>query len=323
MTRRRAPHAHNILTSTRPPSSTYMCAGLRLPARPGPPHLRSGPRLPARPPAQHQGGAHRCVAFMPGGWVGTWIWIGDGMDGGVNVYGSFNRSHRSTNDHHHPSITPHPFPPKRVQGHLRVGARRGGLRGGQEPGPRAAQVGQLRQGTFAAFRPFLVVKLGVVGGGTIAWGLGCVMGSMVVWSDVSKDRHQPLFINSPTAQPPYYPQNKPQPRQGVVAEYLKDVPPGKYLCFEAAIASSVPLGSVRSTIYVLVVSSVGWLIDGLPPPPPTVTTTPPHNHDKRTPTNLSNRASPPPRPWRWASPLSSSRSSVGRCVGAQQVFFLW
>jgi hypothetical protein len=30
-----------------------------------------------------------------------------------------------------------------------------------------------------------------------------------------------------------------------VSEYLKDVPPGKYLCFEAAVASSVPLGSVR------------------------------------------------------------------------------
>lgn len=36
--------------------------------------------------------------------------------------------------------------------------------------------------------------------------------------------------------------------QGVVAEYLKDVPPGKYLCFEAAIASAVPLGSVRGLI---------------------------------------------------------------------------
>lgn len=36
-----------------------------------------------------------------------------------------------------------------------------------------------------------------------------------------------------------------QPQQGVVAEYLKDVPSDKYLCFEAAIASSVPLGSVR------------------------------------------------------------------------------
>jgi hypothetical protein len=32
--------------------------------------------------------------------------------------------------------------------------------------------------------------------------------------------------------------------KGVVAEYLKDVPQGKYLCFEAAIATSVPLGGV-------------------------------------------------------------------------------
>lgn len=34
----------------------------------------------------------------------------------------------------------------------------------------------------------------------------------------------------------------------MVAEYVKDVPPGKYLCFEAAIASAVPLGSVSGWI---------------------------------------------------------------------------
>jgi galactokinase len=33
--------------------------------------------------------------------------------------------------------------------------------------------------------------------------------------------------------------------KGVLSEYLKDVPQGKYLCFEAAISSNVPLGSVR------------------------------------------------------------------------------
>ncbi|KAM3570144.1 hypothetical protein VYU27_007786 [Nannochloropsis oceanica] len=47
--------------------------------------------------------------------------------------------------------------------------------------------------------------------------------------------------------------------KGVVAEYLKDVPQGKYLVFEAAIASSVPLGSGLSSSASLEVSVATFL----------------------------------------------------------------